>query len=869
MTLASGLLTMAAMLPVFAATQDATQDSTHKDINATAAVAPAKSADTALAALLANDLMLRVSVDNNDAAKAGVPCANLGADWGSCATGRLILVNSGQTRITGDGWKLYLHSIRRLLKVDHPDFSVRHLTGDLYELTPRPGAVTLGAGERLELPFIAEYWLLRYSDVLPRPYVVVAGAPPAVLKHNDTDDETRYVEPLPGDTARLSGDKTNVPITPIIPITPITPIIPITPITPAQKFRQLVERGEPLPARQVAARVLPSVMRQQAGDGEVDLRGVELSLPALPPARVAALRERANTLGLAKRGLRITGVLAPRALPADIAVPGGYRLQIGRTGVTIDGYDTAGLYYGVQTLFSLTPAGGGRIPAMTVEDAPRFEHRGMMVDIARNYRQPATLRRLIDQMSAYKLNRLHLHLSDDEGWRIEIPGLPELTAIGAQRCHDPDEERCLLPQLASGPDNRSGGGYLRRDEYLALLRYADDRFVEVIPEIDMPAHARAAVVSMEERYRRLHAAGREQEANAFRLLDPDDTSQTLSVQFYDRRSYLNPCSSGALNFAGKVIGEVAAMHREAQVPLRTWHFGGDEAKNILLGAGFQPRDGTDAGKGRIDTAAQDKPWARSPMCAALLQQAGIASVDELPSRFARQVSALVNANGIETMAAWQDGLKHAGGPRDFATRNVMATLWDPLFWGGAETAQTWGVKGYRGVLALPDYLYFDFPYALDPHERGYYWASRATDSYKTFSLAPNNLPQNAEVMPDREGKPFELTSTGPAARIYGMQGQAWSEIMRTDQQFEYMVYPRLLALAERAWHRADWERPYREGERYKLGETDLVDKQALARDWQGFASVVEQRELAKLELAGIGYRSPPPASANTGIAKRD
>jgi hexosaminidase len=484
-TLAIGLLAMATVFPVSALTPALTppvpvaetQDAPRDNINTATGVA--------LAALLANDLMLRVSVDNNDAAKAGVPCADLGADSASCVTGRLILVNSGQTRIAGDGWKLYLHSIRRLLKIGHADFSLRHLTGDLYELTRRPGAVAIGPGERVELPFVAEYWLLRYSDVLPRPYVVVAGAPASVLKHNDTDDETRYVDPLP-------NNKTNVPM------------------TPAQIFRQQVERGEPLPAQQVAARALPSVIRQQAGDGEVDLRGVELSLPDLPPASVAALRERANMLGLAKQGLRITGTLAPRALPADIAVPGGYRLRIGSTGAAIDGYDAAGLYYGMQTLLPLTPAGGGRIPAMTVEDAPRFEHRGMMVDVARNFRQPATLRRLVDQMSAYKLNRLHLHLSDDEGWRIEIPGLPELTAIGAQRCHDPDETRCLLPQLASGPDNRSGGGYLRREDYMALLRYAHERFVEVIPKIDMPAHARAAVVAMEARYRRLHASGREQ-----------------------------------------------------------------------------------------------------------------------------------------------------------------------------------------------------------------------------------------------------------------------------------------------------------------------------------------------------------------------
>jgi len=835
--LATGLLAMAVTMPVFALTPALPPDATQP-------VAAAESADTARAALIANDLMLRVSVDNNDAAKAGVPCADYGADSAACATGRFILVNTGQARITGDGWKLYLHSIRRILSIDHPNFSLYHLTGDLYELTPRAGAVTLGPGERIEVPFVAEYWLLRYSDILPRPYVVVANAPPAVLKQDDTDDETRYVDALP-------AANTNAPL------------------TPAQKFRQQVEQGAPLPAHQVAARALPSPIRQNPGEGDVDVRGLELSLPDLPAGQVEALREHAGSLGLATQGLPVTGAVAPHALPADIAVPGGYRVRIARTGVSIDGYDAAGLYYGVQTVLSLTPAGGGAIPVMTIEDAPRFAHRGMMVDVARNFRQPATLRRLIDQMSAYKLNRLHLHLSDDEGWRIEIPGLPELTEIGGQRCHDLSETRCLMPQLASGPDNRSGGGYLTRDEYIALLRYANDRFVEVIPEIDMPGHSRAAVVSMEARYRRLHALGQEQEANAFRLIDPDDTSNTLSVQFYDRRSNLNPCSSGALNFAGKVIGEIAAMHREAEAPLNVWHFGGDEAKNILLGAGFQPRDGKDADKGRIDMAAQDKPWARSPMCAALLKQENIASVDELPSRFARQVSALVNDNGIETMEAWQDGVKHASGPHDFATKNTMVTLWDTLYWGGADTVQSWTAKGYRGILALPDYLYFDFPYTLDPHERGYYWGSRATDSFKTFSLAPDNLPQNAEVMPDREGKPFEVTSKGPAAHVYGMQGQAWAEVIRNDQQFEYMVYPRLLALAERAWHRADWERPYKEGERYKLGDTDLVDKLALARDWQGFASVVEQRELPKLKRAGIGYREPAQAVAQPGIEKAD
>ncbi|RQP36450.1 family 20 glycosylhydrolase [Burkholderia ubonensis] len=816
-SLCAGALIAAALSP--AASPAQTPARAAPGATATANAAPPTPAG--VATLLSNGLALRVAVDNNHAASAGVPCADLGADWASCATGRLILQNRGHQPIADGGWRLYLHSIRRLLRVDRPGFALRRLTGDLYELTPQPGSLRLAPGERIELPVVAEYWLRRYSDVIPRPYVVVDGAPPAVLRYDDTDDELRYVESLPADAQNNSPG--NAP---------------------------------PVAARPDASRALPSVKRQRTLGGTLELRGVDLALPELPSAQVAALRERAGTLGLDGARVPVWGIVAPRRLPADIATPGGYRLAIGPRGAFIEAYDRAGLYYGVQTLFSLAPAGGGMLPAMLVEDAPRFVHRGMHVDLARNFKHPATLRRLIDQMSAYKLNRLHLHLSDDEGWRIEIPGLPELTDVGARRCHDPSETRCLLPQLGSGPNDQSGGGYLTRADYVALLRYAADRFVEVIPEIDMPAHSRAAVVSMEARYRRLHAAGREQDANAYRLLDPQDTSNLLTVQFYDRRSDLNPCVPGALNFASKVIREIASMHADAQVPLRTWHYGGDEAKNILLGAGFQPLNGADPGKGRIDLAAQDKPWARSPACTALLQRGEVKSIDELPTRFAKQVSAIVNANGIGTMAAWQDGIKHANGPQDFSTRNVMVSLWDTIFWGASDSARDLSAKGYRTMLALPDYLYFDFPYTLNPRERGYYWGSHATDEYKVFSLAPENLPQNAEVMGDRDGNPFEVTSAGPAPRLEGIQGQAWGEVMRNDRLLEYMVYPRLLALAERAWHKADWELPYAAGVRYKLGDTHHVDTAALQRDWAGFATLLQQRELPKLERAGIGYRKP-------------
>ena len=775
----------------------------------------------ALASRLSTNLALRVAIDNNHAAAAGVPCADLGADWASCATGRLILTNQGREPIASGGWKLYLHSIRRLLKLDYPGVTLQHLTGDLYELAPQPGALSLAPGQSVTLPFVAEYWYLRYSDLLPRPFVVVPGAAPAMLQFDDTDDETRYVVSLPSDAQNNSTG--NAP---------------------------------PVAAQPIAYRALPSVKRERPLTGSLDLHGVRLLLASLSPGQTDALRDRAHTLGLDDSRTPVVGIVAPRRLPADIAVPGGYRMAIGPRGVFVEGYDAAGVFYGVQTLFSLAPAGGGSIPAMLIEDAPRFPYRGMHVDLARNFKHPPTLRRLIDQMSAYKLNRLDLHLSDDEGWRIQIPGLPELTEVGGRRCFDPSETHCLLPELASGPENQSGGGYLTREDFVSLLRYAADHFIEVVPEIDMPAHARAAVMSMEARYRRLHAQGREQEAMQYRVVDPQETTNLTTVQFYDRHSDLNPCVPGTLNFTGKVIREIASMYSDAQVPLRTWYFGGDEAKNIFLGGGFQPLNGTDPGKGRVNLAIQDKPWARSPACTALLSRGEIKSIDELPTRLAKQVSAQVTANGADTMGAWEDGLKGANGASDFATRHVTALIWDTVFWGAADSARDYSAKGFQTVLALPDYLYFDFPYTLNPHERGYYWGSHATDEYKVFSFSPDNLPQNAEVFGDRDGNPFQATGTGAAPRIHGMQGQAWGEVMRNDRFLEYMVYPRLLALAERAWHKADWELPYAAGVSYELGVTHHVNMNSLNQDWAGFATVLKQRELPKLARAGIGYRQP-------------
>ena len=486
-----------------------------------------------------------------------------------------------------------------------------------------------------------------------------------------------------------------------------------------------------------------------------------------------------------------------------------------------------------------------------------------MLDIGRNFKSKQAILRLLDQMAKYKMNKFHFHLSDDEGWRIEIPGLPELTEIGSKRCHDLTEQTCLLPQLGSGPDsNTSGSGYLSRQDYIEIIKYAKARFIEVIPEIDMPAHARAAIVSMEARYNRLMKEGKAQQANEFRLVDPTDTSNTTTVQFYNRLSYLNPCLDSSKRFVNKIIDEIASMHIEAGQPLTTWHFGGDEAKNIHLGSGYQDLQLKEkvAFKGIIDQSNEDHPWAKSQACQAFISKGIVKQIEHLPSYFAEQVSTIIKEHGIDHMQAWQDGMKHADSAKSFAVDKVTVNFWDTLYWGGADSVNEWANKGYQVIISNPDYVYLDMPYEVNPKESGYYWATRYNDERKIFTFAPDNLPQNAETSLDRDGNPFTAKGTLNWSGAYGLSAQIWTEDIRSDNKMEYMAFPRLLAVAERAWHQADWELSYQKDREFIQGKTQYVDQQKLRQDWVRFANLVGQRELAKLDLMGIDYRLPIPGA---------
>ena len=165
----------------------------------------------------------------------------------------------------------------------------------------------------------------------------------------------------------------------------------------------------------------------------------------------------------------------------------------------------------------------------------------------------------------------------------------------------------------------------------------------------------------------------------------------------------------------------------------------------------------------------------------------------------------------------------------------------------AERAQPGGLQG-----------------AADGHERGYDWASRATDLYKIFAFMPENLPANASVMTTPANRPGSIKDTTPLApghRITGMQGQLWSEVVRTPQIADYMLFPRTLAVAERAWHKASWETPYVPGKAYAYGDGS-IDTAALNGDWQDFQARVAA-QLPSLDQAGVKYRLPMPGARVT------
>lgn len=798
------------------------------------------------AAALTGDVGVIYSVVENHGGDAfpgngGPSCASLGAQYNSCSVTNLHIKNASGSLNDGN-WKLYFHSIRRILRVDSDKFSVSHINGDLNYLEPN-SEFTGFASDVETIGLVTEFNHLIESDFMPRYWLVRDNGNVTLIANTDDDtDESQYAAPIADENRRAFNGEP-------------TPLASAASRFEKNQSVQGLVDSSPLNTAQLQSRIIPQPKSVVLGNGNLNIAsGFSFVGSALSAGNIAALESRQTTFMSTASGTALSATID------NSLATGSYRLIVDASGITLTGHDRQALFNGAQSLLGLVQIGNGSIPFVTIDDSPRFTFRGMHLDVARNFQSVESVKKLLDQMAAYKLNKLHLHLSDDEGWRLEIPSLPELTRIGAVRSFQLDatgrvtEVGGLMPQLGSGPlNNNQGSGHFTSAQFVDLLRYAADREISVIPELDMPAHARAAVVAMRARAVNLGDAN---DINV-RVDDPADTSRYLTIQHYND-GILNPCIAGTYNFITRVVTDVKAMYAEAGQNLDVWHMGGDEANNVFTGGGFQDGD--------IDRSAWDFPWERSPACASFIENtAEVSSRDELQPFFVKRVAQIVADAGIPAMYAYQD-IYDSLSATDIPTQRAGVGFWEPITSGeGANNINGFSNRGFETVVTVPDFLYFDFPQEVDPEERGYYWATRFTDTQKVFGFAPENLPQNAETSVNREGRAWTATGNGDNQGFVGMQGQLWGETVRTAEQMEYMIFPRLLALAERAWHKAPWELDYQPGRTFS-GSSSFVAKDVLASDYAGFAQALALKELPKLDAAGVRYRiSVPGASNQNGV----
>lgn len=755
----------------------------------------------------------------------------LRADWGLCFQQDLTLTYSG-TEATDEDFKIYLPCIHRILEISD-DWVVENIVGDLTTITP-PKDFKFAADSAVTLKLTVEYWNVVQTDNMPRWFVVSDGKA-EVIANTDSEDITDFSVPI-SSTMKTPGDL-NVPM------------------NAESRFDRNVGHFGTKEAQALLQdsrnRVVPKPDKTQVlSDVNVVLKTTtsDYALKIVDADKLKHLQSGAEYL-LKRMHVDLDGTHEVRlSIVASIEGDEAYEVEVGADSTTVKASTEKGLFYGIMTILNLLE--DGELPHVKITDSPRFEYRGNHLDVGRNFYSKDAILKVLDAMAAYKLNKFHFGLTNDEAWRLQIPDLPELTDIGAKRCFEETEgETCLIPTLGSGP-TAIDAQYYTTSDYKEILKYAYARNIEVIPEIDMPAHMRAAVISMESRFATTGD-------DTYRLLDPEDTTVLLTIQFYDRTSIMNPCLNSSKAFTSKVMDEVLKMYDDAGIPLKKWHFGGDEAKNILLGGGYAKFD---------PPGGKDKPFEKSPACAA----EGVDydyDKDSVANYWGQFVSDELLAHGVNEMFAWEDGVR--GTNQGNYSTQVSIDFWEPLFWGSHNGLVQIAKDEFPLVLSCPDYLYFDFPYEVDVAERGYYWAGRETSIHKVFAFAPQNLPQNAETSVGRDGESMEVDtpedSTEPP--VFGIQGQTWGETIRTDEQMFYMMFPRLLAVAERAWHTADWELKWDNTKSFSQ-DTTHVDHKALEADYQDFIGAVSARGMMLLDeiqgSTGTGFRVPPPGAKVDG-----
>ena len=509
-----------------------------------------------------------------------------------------------------------------------------------------------------------------------------------------------------------------------------------------------------------------------------------------------------------------------------------YRIDTGNGLINISASTSHGIFNGTQTLLSLLKGQEKlfRLEALSIRDYPDLPYRGQMLDIARNFTTVEHLKKLVDVISSYKLNVLHFHFSDDEGWRLEIPGLEELTSVGARRGHTTDELECLYPGYDGNYDPSaatSGNGYYTREEFIDLLRYAAQRHVRVIPEIESPGHARAAIVSMKARYHKYVNTAPEK-ANEYLLSDAQDTSRYVSAQSYTD-NVMNVALPSTYRFMEKVIRELIAMYEEAEVPLTTIHLGGDE---VPEGA-----------------------WMGSPVCRTFMDENGMTSAHELSEYYITKMADYLQQHNLQ-FSGWQEVALGHPETTDRHLNQLAAGVycWNTVpEWEADEIPYQIANKGYP-VLCNVNNFYLDLAYDAHPDERGLSWAGYVDES-KGFSMLPYSIYRSSRtdmagnpVDPDIAGKGKTTLTASGKEHIQGVQAQLFAETIRDFEWVEYYTFPKILGLVERGWNAFPaWSTLTGEKER-----------QAFNKELGLFYSKVSEKEMPHWASRSINFRLPHP-----------
>lgn len=460
---------------------------------------------------------------------------------------------------------------------------------------------------------------------------------------------------------------------------------------------------------QPAIAIIPEPVSLQAGKGQFVVKkttAVELSAPGADARRVADF--------LSRKLSRATGYAAPvkvvsgasnaagnirLALIKDATLgKEGYKVNVTPAAVSITANTPAGLFYGMQTFFQLLPQEvesatvirnvTWTAPAVSITDYPRFGWRGLMFDVSRHFFTKEEVKRYIDDMVRYKFNLLHLHLTDDEGWRIEIKSLPRLTQVGAWNVKKEGYFGTFSPPAPNEP--RTYGGFYTQDDIRELVQYAKDRFVDILPEVDVPGHSLAAIASYPE-LSCTPGADKYVVRSGEQIMDWSRGAPPIALV----DNTLCPANEKVYEFMDKVITEVAQLF-----PFEYIHVGGDEAPHNF--------------------------WEKSEAVKALMAREGLKSMEQVQGYFEKRLEKIVLAKGKKFMG-WDEIMEGGLAP------SAAVMSWRGMK-GGIEAAK----MGHEVVMSPTTFAYIDYMQGDPIIEPRVYASLRLSKAYQ-FEPAPDEV----------------------------------------------------------------------------------------------------------------------------------